>query len=110
MNKEKIFSMLGLARRAGRLAYGHDAVKQSVIKKRACMLIFCSDVSPRLVRDFEYTVQKQNANIPLFKTSLTMEEIYFYAGCRAGVIAVEDENFSNKIISLLIQEENANGN
>ena len=74
------------------------------------MLIFCNDVSPRLVREFNKTLELHHIDIPVFETELTIEEIHFFVGYKAGVITVDDENFSRKIISLLTQEENANGN
>ena len=43
------------------------------------------------------------------KTDITMNEIHYSVGSRAGVITIDDENFSSKIISLLEQEEEAYG-
>lgn len=102
--------MLGLARRAGRLSMGHDAALQSVRDKKARLVMLCSDVSPRLVGEFKRAVQRSGTDIPVFETQLIIDEIYFFVGYRAGVITVDDENFAHKIISLLTQEENANGN
>ncbi|MGN1201728.1 MAG: ribosomal L7Ae/L30e/S12e/Gadd45 family protein [Eubacterium sp.] len=110
MRKEKILSMLGLARRSGALSLGHDMVQQALLKKRAKLLLFCSDVSPRLISEFAKTIEKHNINTKVIKTDLTMDEIHYGVGYRAGVMTVNDENFSNRITELLSQEENANGN
>lgn len=101
MHKDKILSMLGLARRAGRLSMGHDMAEQALFKHRAKMLIFCSDVSPRLVGEFKKTMELHNIDLPVYQIDITIEEIHFFVGYKAGVITVDDENFSNKIISLL---------
>ena len=110
MPDNKILSMLGLARRAGKLSMGHDMAEQAVLKKRAKMIFFCCDVSPRLVKEFKKTMELHGIDIPLFQTEITIEQIHFFVGYKAGVLTVDDENFSKRIISLLKQEEYANGN
>ena len=89
---------------------GHDMAKKSLLGGRAKLLLFCGDVSPRLIKEFEKTMEHGKINVPVLKTKLTIDEIHFFTGYRAGVITVDDENFSKQIILLLRQEENANGN
>lgn len=107
MLKEKTLSMLGLARRAGKLSMGHDMAMQSLKRKKAKLLILCSDVSPRLVGEFE---KAKSTAIPLYQVDVTIDEIHFALGYRAGVITVDDDNFSKQIIKLIRQEEHVNGN
>ena len=110
MANDKTLSMLGLARRAGKLSMGHDMALQALLKNKAKLILFCSDVSPRLINELNTTMEKHKINTAAVKTSYTMDEIYFPVGYRAGVITVNDENFSKRIIELLKQEANANGN
>lgn len=110
MQRNKALSMLGMARRAGKLSMGHDMVEQALFKNKAKLLLFCNDVSPRLVSEFERTTEKHSIDIKIIKTDFLMEEIHFAIGYKAGVMTVDDENFSNRIIELLRQEDNANGN
>ena len=93
--------MLGLARRAGRLSMGHDAALSAVLDKKATLLIFAADTSERLRREFKTAAEKHGIDIPAEETDLTISEIHYSCGYKAGVIAVNDENFSKKIISLL---------
>lgn len=95
--------MLGFARRAGKLAMGHDMVEQSIVKCRAKLLIFCSDASPGLIREFEKKVEKHKNDIKIIKTDFTMDEIYFSIGYKAKIMTVDDENFSKRIAELLNQ-------
>lgn len=104
MEKNKILSMLGLARRAGRLSMGHDTALSAVLDGKAEMLIFASDTSSRLRREFETAMKKRNISIPVFNADITISEIHYSCGYKAGVIAVNDENFSKKIISLFNDE------
>lgn len=101
MPEQKIFSMLGLARRAGKLSMGHDMAQQAIKKGKAEMLLLCCDASPRLAAEFEKTINLQKKEIPVFKTDITMNEIHFSTGYKAGIMTVDDENFAKKIISLL---------
>lgn len=105
MLKDKVLSMLGLARRAGKLSMGHDMAEQAVKKGKAKLIFFCSDVSPRLIDEFEKKSEVQKYNIPVLKTDITMNEIHYSAGYKAGVITINDENFSKRIITLSEQEE-----
>lgn len=99
--KQKALSMLGLARRAGKLSMGHDMAEQALLKKKAKLLLFCSDVSPRLIKEFETTIEKHSINIAVIKTDFTLNEIHFGIGYKAGVFTVDDENFSKRIVELL---------
>lgn len=110
MANDKTLSMLGLARRAGKLSMGHNMALQALLKNKVKLILFCSDVSPRLINEFNTTMEKHKMNTAVVKTNYTMDEIYFSVGYRAGVVTVNDENFSKRIIELLKQEANANGN
>ena len=95
--------MLGLARRAGKLSMGHDMAQHALFGRKAKLLIFCSDVSPRLVAEFEKTIELHHFKVKVIKTDITIDEIYFGVGYKAGCMTVNDENFDKKIISLLNQ-------
>lgn len=95
--------MLGLARRAGKLSMGHDMAQHALFWRKAKLLIFCSDVSPRLVAEFEKTIELHHFKVKVIKTDITIDEIYFGVGYKAGCMTVNDENFAKKIISLLNQ-------
>lgn len=101
MEKSKLLSVLGLARRAGRLSMGHDAALGAVAEKKAGLLLFACDSSQRLRREFEVFIEKRKMSIPVFTVDITIEEIYSSCSGKAAVIAVNDENFCKKIISLL---------
>lgn len=101
MQKNKILSMLGLARRARKLTMGHDMAMKSLVEKKASLLLFASDTSERLQREFNVTIEKNNIKTPTYVIDATIDEIHFSCGYKAGVMTVDDENFSKKIISLI---------
>lgn len=59
MEKNRVLSMLGLARRAGKLSMGHDTALSAVLDYKAQMIIFAGDTSERLRKEFEVLMQKK---------------------------------------------------
>lgn len=105
MNKEKTLSMLGLARRAGRLSMGHDMAEKALVSGKAKLLIFAVDSSERIYNEFEHLISKKNIKVKVQKLDITMNEIHFACGYKAGVITVDDMNFADRIVSLLSETE-----
>ncbi len=112
MNDKKYLSMLGMARRAGRLSMGHDMAVKSLKSKKAQLIVFASDISPRLVEEFDKTSNRFCPDIVCVTVDETINELHKALGYKAGVITVNDKNFSNRIIELINskQEENVYGN
>lgn len=107
---KKYLSMLGMARRAGRLAMGHDMAMGSLREHKAQLIVFASDISKRLTEEFELAKQKHYPELEMIKIDETIEELHKALGYKAGVIAVNDSNFSVRIIQLIKQEGNEYGN
>jgi ribosomal protein L7Ae-like RNA K-turn-binding protein len=110
MTNKKIMSMLGMARRAGKLSMGHDMAMKAVKNSKANIIIFASDISNRLVSEFDKATQQYCPNVLCLHLDETINELYIALGYKAGVMTVDDKNFSNGIIKLLAQEENTYGN
>ncbi len=103
MQNKKYMSMLGLARRAGRLSMGHDTALDSVRKRKARLIVFSSDISQRVINEFS----REDNSPPCVKIDETIEEIHIALGYKAGVITVNDENFASRIAELINQEVTA---
>lgn len=106
MSDKKYLSMLGMARRAGKLSMGHDMAEKAIKSKSATLLIFSKDASNRLYDEFQHTLERYSFDIPCIRISETIDEIHFALGYKAGVFTVDDSNFSKRIIELIKQEEN----
>lgn len=104
MQRDKFLSMLGFARRAGKLSMGHDMAQKAVKSHKAKIVLFCADASPRLVSEFEKTIENAKSNAVIYKTDITMNEIHFCIGYKAGVMTLDDENFSKRVVELLKEE------
>lgn len=101
---EKILSLFGLARRAGRLAPGHDAVVESIVKNRAKLCVLCLEASERLEREIRHACSYEGKNIPVIRAGFSTGELSKAIGTKAAVISVNDEGFSKKLLSMLEQE------
>ena len=105
----KYISMLGLARRAGKLDMGHDTVCDAVRKRRVKLLVLTSDSAKRLEEELLRLTEQYCRSVPCVRIPETMDEIHFSLGYRAGVMAVNDSNFATRIIELIQQEGNTYG-
>lgn len=95
---DKFLSLLGIARRAGKLSSGHDAVKEAVNGKKAELLIFSADASQRL-RD-EFVQKLSGTKTVVLITDYTMYDIYCATGSKAAVISVNDGGFAKRLTEL----------
>ena len=113
MSNNKYMSMLGMARRAGKLSMGHDTAMKSIRSGKAKLLLFAGDIMAHYnnyhISSFDTASQKYCPGIICIKLNETVDMIHCALGYKAGVITVNDNNFSNRIIQL-IQEENVYGN
>lgn len=94
MTNSKFESLLGMARRAGKLVLGYDKIKAS--RKKFNLIIICSDVSERTLRNAKLYV---NENGTAAEIPMTMHELGKLLGAeKVGVAAVDDEGFAKAIL------------
>lgn len=101
-----LLRLLGIARRAGRLSLGADAVRQSVQRKQAKLVLFAPDFSAHTAQSIAGAAEE--AGIQTAGVRGSMDEIEAAVGKRAGVIAVNDEGFAKKLLALNAQERGGN--
>ncbi len=99
----KIVSLLGLARRAGKLVFGYDAVVGSIKEEKAKLLLIACDMSPKTKKNVKFEADK--FGISLFELPCDIEEITAGIGKKAGVVAITDENFAQGIKSIVSTDE-----
>lgn len=99
----KILSMkdtmgfLGICRRAGKLACGHDAVKETIIKSTAQLVFLASDASDRIYREMRHACTYEGKNILVLRTPYTMADFAAGIGKKSGVFSVTDSGFATKL-------------
>lgn len=101
--KDKALSLLGLARRAGKLEAGFDAAAISAREKRARLLLAARDVSDKTFKNLRYEADR--AGIPAVRLEAEMEETGRACGVKAGVLAVTDEGFAKALLGMTEEME-----
>ena len=98
----KFFNLLGLARRAGKIGWGHDAAADAIKYGKAHFGILTSDASERLKNEFRRDCSFNGRNVPLYETEKTMDEMKNIIGVRAAVLTVNDEGFAKSLEKYII--------
>ena len=101
---DRLLSLLGLARRAGRLSVGHDAAIEAIVKKSAKLCIVCSDGSQRLKREMEHACGYGGKKIRFFEIYASMSELSKAIGSKAAVLTVNDAGFADAAANLVESE------
>lgn len=102
---ERALSLLGMARRAGKLALGHDASIDSIVKNKASLCIVTRDASERLKREMTHARTFGGKNILLIETDFDIAALSNAVGSKAAVLTVNDGGFAKRTAELLNNEQ-----
>ena len=92
----KIYGLLGLARKAGKISFGTQSCIEAIEKRKAKLVIIAEDCSDRTKKNFEDISNTANVSIRVIGT---IENISKCIGQNnKAVIVVRDENFAKEII------------
>ena len=92
--------LLGLARRAGRLVWGMDAVLTALAQSRVELILLATDAAPATIRKLKLACAKQ-PHVVCRSWGTTQELATFSGKERTAILAVCDENFAAGIIKQL---------
>ena len=106
MNMNRLLSLVGIARRAGRISWGRDAVEESLRKKKAHLVLVAADLSPKTTAGGRFSAER--ARVPLVAIRETIESVSQAIGKKAGIVAVLDEGFAKKLAALAAEEAAGN--
>lgn len=104
----KLLSLLGLAKKAGRLALGHDAVLEAIGKHKAELVLLAADASARLEREVKREVTFQKSNATVLRTEETMADMGRALPHKVGVVSVNDASFAAAMKNIM-EEADTNG-
>lgn len=100
MEKEKrIWGLLGLAVRAGKVNFGMESVKESIEKKKAKLIILATDAADRskkIIEDISTQNKipvKQMGNIQTLSKAIGQDN--------KMVVAIKDNNFAKEILKII---------
>ena len=96
MIDNKVYGLLGLARRAGKISFGTEISIETIQKGKAKLVIVATDSSDRTKNNFEELSKKFNVEFRIFGT---IENLSKSIGQNnKAVIVIKDKNFSNEIV------------
>lgn len=96
MIDNKVYGLLGLARRAGKISFGTESSIETIQKGKAKLVIVATDSSDRTKNNFEELSKKFNVEFRIFGT---IENLSKSIGQNnKAVIVIKDKNFSNEIV------------
>lgn len=101
----RIAGLLGMARRAGKLTAGFDAVAALIGRGKAAAVMTAADLSEKTNKELRFAAQdRPGLFLPL---PLRKEEIGAALGLKkpVGVLALEDEGFAASLRKLAGQED-----
>ena len=96
MENNKIYGMIGLARKAGKLSFGTESSKDTIERNKAKLVIVAEDASDRTKKNFKDLASIYNVPIRVFGN---IEDLSNAIGqVDKAVLVIKDENFSKEII------------
>lgn len=94
----KILSLMGLCRRAGRMTIGNDSVIDSINRRTARLVIIADDVSERTKKGIVRAAAENNVKV--ISINENKDEISDAVGKFCAVLSIEDSGFAKKLIQL----------
>ena len=96
---ERLLSLLGLARRAGKLSMGFDASAEAMRRGEAALLLLSDDLSERTNKSIRSVAEQYNISVVC--CGCGMDAMGHAAGRKkTGIITVCDNGFAEKMKAL----------
>ena len=93
----KLLSLLGMCRRAGKLTIGYDKTLELFKKNKVLVILVAADTAPRTEKELRFHT---NSALPVVRLEETKEQLSHAIGTAAGVVGVPDEGFAKQVILL----------
>lgn len=97
-NKQKFLSMVGMCKKAGKLAVGFDTSKQKIYSGNAYLLITSNDLSAKTVKEVAFVCT--NMKVRYIDADINMYEISQIVRKKTGVLCIMDEGFAKALCKL----------
>lgn len=102
MNNNKT-GMITICKKAGKLAVGMDMVKKVCREGAAAAVFITTDVSEKSFKEVRYICAR--SSVKLYRLEMTMDDMWYGLGKRAGIIAMTDHGFAKSCAKGLEQIE-----
>ena len=96
---DKLLSLLGLCRRAGKIVLGNDPVIDSINQRKAKLVIVASDSSKNTAKGVLSTAHRNNVSAQV--VPYTKDDISLAIGKYTAVLCILDDGFAKKAQTLI---------
>lgn len=93
--EDRLLSILGICRKAGKINHGFKAAADSVKKHEAVLVLTTKDLSQKTKKEIIFISDKEN--IEVVAIPVTMDEIAWKTGRRAGILAITDYGLAKSV-------------
>lgn len=100
---DRILSLLGLSRRAGKLVIGAEPCIESIAKHKSDLIICANDFSRNSAKPVLERAHQNDVKTLIINRS--KDEMSFALGKLCGVVSVEDKGFAKKLTELINSEQ-----
>ena len=96
---DKIYGILGIAAKAGKIVSGFDAIQEAVKKKQINLIIVATNTSEKTQKEMKFICNKYGIRLIVFGT---IEENSHAIGKKnRAIIGIADLGLANKFLDLL---------
>ena len=96
MAQDKILTLLGFCRKAGKLVFGTEKVTELIKKGSPCLVMLSEDISPKTEKELKY--HASGTKVVFIRLQFNRETVAHATGTTAGVLATADEGFAKAIL------------
>ena len=96
MKQDKVLTLLGFCRKAGKLTVGTEQVTALVKSGAACLVILANDISEKTEKELAFFAQGGKAVI--IRLPFDRETVAHATATTAGILATTDEGFCKAIL------------
>ena len=104
---DKILTLLGFAAKAGKLSYGFDAARSALSQKKSKLLLIANNISPKSSKEIQFFGEKFKTQVIVLE-NYDIDSVSHAIGRRCGIISVNDDSFSQGLISAISVGRNLN--
>ncbi len=105
---DRLLSLLGLSRRAGKMQIGFDPAKDAIETGKVSLLLVVSDISENTAKKIRAVAETKGVEV--ISIDRTRDELSSALGKTCALVAITDEGFANKMRELIKSECNEGGN
>lgn len=99
MEQNKVLRLLGLATRAGKIAFGTESVIDTIKKNKASLVIVAKDAADRTKRNIQRIAEENNVPVKFYESIETLSKSIGKEN--KAIIAIKDRNFSSEILKII---------